>query len=495
MPLTHGGIIWCVIAWLAYTRVSRVGDREETLISPALQQQRIAAYAAAKGLDIEELDPELDVSGGRVERPVLDEAIARVERGEAAGIIVAQLDRLSRMDIVDALHVIRRIEAAGGEVIAVAENFDATTPEGRLGRNVFLALGEMQLDRYKLQFKAAKRQAVERGIWPTSRVPIGYRLDDDRHLEPDPRQAPRIAAAFRRRARGESWAELGRFLAMTPSGAGRVIANRVYLGEVGVTIAGERVVNACAHPAIVDRALWESAQLHKPRPSRRGNGEPALLAGIVRCASCGCMMTRGDRAYRCFPNKAAGRCPAPAHIKASTFEVLVEDAVREHLRAMAVTATARTDEVEVATRALEAAEAELAAYQEAIDIAGVGAEHFAIGMRRRVTALEQARASLGRARGSLTALPGALSAEETWAGLSGGERRHVLGSALGVVWVWKGRGLGRVKIVARGYEPANLSRPGNHRAVMVGVKWGDLPGEIRPAGAQDVEQAPGDAGA
>jgi hypothetical protein len=100
--------------WAGYTRVSRVGDRGDRLISPELQAARIRAFAVIRDLEVKILEPELDVSGGSkaLERPILSQALEGIEEGRYAGIIVAQLDRLSRMDITEALHTIRKIEAA-----------------------------------------------------------------------------------------------------------------------------------------------------------------------------------------------------------------------------------------------------------------------------------------------------------------------------------------------------------------------------------------------
>ena len=105
------------------------------------------------------LPPELDVSGGKASRPILDGAISAVERGEADGIIVSQIDRLSRMAMSSALTVIERIEGAGGQVIAVAENVDPTTPEGRMARNMFLSLAAMQRERNADAIADAKARA------------------------------------------------------------------------------------------------------------------------------------------------------------------------------------------------------------------------------------------------------------------------------------------------------------------------------------------------
>jgi hypothetical protein len=45
-------------------------------------------------------------------------------------------------------------------VIAVAENFDATTPEGEMARNMFLSVNHMYWRRARLGFANAKRQVV-----------------------------------------------------------------------------------------------------------------------------------------------------------------------------------------------------------------------------------------------------------------------------------------------------------------------------------------------
>lgn len=475
--------------WLGYTRVSRVGDRAETLISPELQAARIDAYAKGRGLSVEHLEPELDVSGGQASRPVLDEAIERVRCGEAAGIIVAQLDRLSRMDITDALRTIRRI--GDDRVIAVAENFDAATPEGRLARNMFLAVGQLQLDRYKASFAAAKRQAVERGIWPMPIVPIGYSLGEDRRLVVCRDSAPRVLAAFEARAAGEPWRVVGELLDRGDSGARKVIRNRVYLGEVRLRVGGESVVCRRAHEAIVTPALFEAAQLRAPRPARRGN-PPALLAGILRCAGCRCAMSpvyqRGFRGYRCTGRqKAGGRCREPALVAASSVEPYVEQVALDAIGALRAAGSA--DElVGEANERLVAAEAELEAFQAATAAAEVGAEHFASGMRRRVGEVEAARRELAAAR--LRAPAGVEHADlrSLWASLDVEQRRHLLRSAVGVAWVWKGRGVDvaqRVRVIAAGYEPQDLPGPGFGRSQLRPVaRDADLPGEIGPKAAQ-----------
>jgi DNA invertase Pin-like site-specific DNA recombinase len=454
--------------WLGYARVSRVGDRVETLISPDQQAERIKSYAVSRGLSVRMLAPELDVSGGTVERPILSAAIEEIERGEAAGLIVAQLDRLSRMNIVDALQTIRRIEQAGAQVIAVAENFDAGTPEGRMGRNVFLAMGEMQLDRYKQQFRNAKEQAVRRGIWPGPVAPIGYEKGPDRRLQPNA-DASLVVRAFELRAGGASWPALARALEMGLTSVRKVVLNRVYLGEIHM---GEWQ-NLAAHEPIVSRDLFEAAQIYHPPPPRSPRKSPALLAGLVRCASCGYRMSVDSHAgiYKCRPHKATGRCPAPALVSQRKLERIVSDTVDTHMQATSLRfqAVERGDAVAEAEADLNVAEAELAAYQRAVKVSDVGAEHFAEGMRQRVEAVEVARRALARARLAAPALPSGGPGD-----LSDAQRRQGLRGALGVVWVRKGRAGAGIRIVAAGFEPSHFGP----------IDWSDadLPGEIGAVG-------------
>ena len=455
--------------WLAYVRVSRVGDRADTLISPDQQLERIRDYASRRRLEVEALEPELDVSGGRVQRPILEAAIRRVESGEAEGIIVAELDRLSRMSIRDALATIERI---GDErVIAVAENFDVGTPEGVMARNVFLSVHQMYLDRSKVRFRAVKEQAVRRGIWPAPKAPIGYLRGPDRCLVTDPDTAPLVVRAFEERSRGAPWSVVADILGRGVSGAGKVIANRVYLGEVRLEVAGEDVVNPSAHEPLVTRAVWEAAQLEHPPPPR--SGRPALLGGLVRCSGCKRTMTPDSEVYRCFARNAGGRCESPAIVSRRRLESLIERTFLALVGDISYRGVEDTSELKAASERAEQADAELRAYQLATS--ALDAEHFSEGMRSRVEAVEDARRDLATAqlRTQPTGIGGDVAA--LWPGLDVEGRRHLLRSALGVIWIRKGRPAD-VKVVT--VKPGGLSRPGRHAGAIVPLEWVDLEGEI-----------------
>lgn len=68
------------MVWAGYVRVSFVGGREGTRFrSPRDQADSLRAWARARGEPIEILDPDLDESGGTLDRPSLQQALEGIE--------------------------------------------------------------------------------------------------------------------------------------------------------------------------------------------------------------------------------------------------------------------------------------------------------------------------------------------------------------------------------------------------------------------------------
>lgn len=80
-----------------YIRVSKVAGREgESFIAPEVQRKKIHAWAELHDVEIVAWWEELDQSGKKRDRPMLQQALTRCEAGETGGIIVARLDRFAR---------------------------------------------------------------------------------------------------------------------------------------------------------------------------------------------------------------------------------------------------------------------------------------------------------------------------------------------------------------------------------------------------------------
>jgi DNA invertase Pin-like site-specific DNA recombinase len=477
--------------YAGYIRVSRVGDRAKTLISPKLQKREILGWASGRDVELEMLKPELDQSGGKDQRPILQAAIDRIEYGELDGIVVWNFARFTR-SLASSLRFLEAIEGVGGELHSASQPVDPDTPSGRMTRNFFFSIAQAEREEAAAGFEKAKADAIARGVWTAPHVPFGFVKNEDRRLEPHPTEAPVRAEIIRRRGGGgATWRQLRDYVSeqtgrnFTIDAVINMVSSRVNLGEVR---QGEHV-NPNAHPAIVDRATFEAAQVRQPK-APRGDHDEALLAGLLRCSGCSRTASPrfrgGRRSYSCRKFHSAGECPAPANVN-DEVEDLVVRTLFEHAKDLAYTSSQRTDAVEEARVRLEEAEAELVLYQETVRISDVGAEYFQAGMRSRAQAVEAARRELARAQlAAPRVLPGTLA--KIWPNLNVAERRQVLRSSFGVVWVRRDTDEGlpiadRVRIVAAGFEPPDLSGSGRHAGGLVTLhsSVGDLEGEIRVA--------------
>src|ERR671936_2625304 len=147
-----------------YIRVSRRGGREgESFIAPEVQRKKIADWAKLHEVEIVHWWEELDQSGAKLERPLFQEALARCERGETGGIVVARLDRFAR-SAVDALGSIRRLNEAGARLVSVEDGFDGSTPMGRFAIGILTLIAELELERIRDSWDSAVSAAVKRGV-------------------------------------------------------------------------------------------------------------------------------------------------------------------------------------------------------------------------------------------------------------------------------------------------------------------------------------------
>lgn len=428
---------------LGYVRVSQVKGREgASFISPDVQRERIAAQAKAGGHSILEWIDDLDEPGSRYARPGFQRALEMVESGVADGIVVARLDRFSR-SVSDAAKALERLEAAGGVLIASDLGMDTSTPSGKLMRNVLMALAEFELERIRDSWRDATAKAIGRGVYVSAKVPVGYERGDDGRLVREPRAAEAVRSVFLSRAAGTSWssicerldAELPQAGAWTPQRLQWIIRNRAYLGES----RQGAVVNPDAHEPLVSRVEFEAAQSNRKR--REWRGEPRLLSGLVRCATCGYSLRRDyarrDFArYSCGARKARGVCSHPVTIGADRLDAYVSEAFLARLadEPVVLEGTPIEDSLAEAVAALEQAEAELAAFRSTNLVTVLGEAAFASGITERAVTVTQASARVAELRQSQT-MPTAADVIAEWGDLAIPERRSVLAAALRTVLV------------------------------------------------------------
>jgi DNA invertase Pin-like site-specific DNA recombinase len=476
-----------------YIRVSRKGGREgESFISPEVQRKKIADWAKLHDIEIVQWWEEIDQSGAKLQRPMFQEALARCDRGETGGIVVARLDRFAR-SAVDALESIKRLNEAGARLVSVEDNFDGSTPMGRFAIGILTLIAELELERIKDSWRTAVREAVGRGVHISARPPTGYKRDETGRLVRDEPAATIIREAFLRRALGASWAELATYLeseAVYPTtgnkhwskvGVAGMLKNPVYLGQA----RSGSVVNESAHEPIVTRAEFDASQATKTLLRTRDNSiaSQALLGGLLRCGGCGHTLkvtgTTNQKTglrqpvYYCVGRYASGPCPARASARASTIDDYVESQVLgaiEREDGLVAEARQASEKLSGAERALAEAEHELNLFLANPKLLTILGEKRALeGVELRQAAVDEARRELGQLR-TQTALVNDLTdgdVLQAWPNLGPQEKRRLLHGFLETVVLERAgaRGRkappigGRTRIVMRGGQVLVAKNP------------------------------------
>jgi site-specific DNA recombinase len=451
-----------------YIRVSDVGGREgDRYASPSLQRKAIEDAAKRIGERLCEVVTEEDVSGAkRAEHRGLGYLIERCERGESSGIIVSNIDRLSRGSLKESAEIYERLDQVGARLIAALEGVDSHAPGAELTFGMLALIARQQWRRIQRSWKSARSRAIDRGAYPT-KTPWGYDRDEDGRLVPNEGLAPIIRDLFARRARGATISDLAAFLADVPpptserasgswshSTIAQVLRNPAYTGEAR---HGE-FLNENADPAILSRAEFDAVQV--ARPIRTPKGDPrsneALVAGIARCAGCGHTLKivqgyGGKLRYYCKGPYSSGTCPARCLIRVDELDPYVEDwflaAIRDEVRiAKAVEANGKLD---TAQQALELAEARLAAYVETADT--LDRKLYLRGLEARQRTVELAKLDLAELHSRASLLGDAPSGDlvATWPDLSVVEKRRLIAALVDGIRVSKGDGdaVGRVQLV------------------------------------------------
>ena len=386
-----------------YVRVSdRRGRKGPSYISPSEQRDAIARWAEYKQVTIDQWHVDEDRTGGNHERPGLELAVDRATSGTTSGIVVAKVDRFSRMT-EHGLRDLRVLREANARLVFVLEDIDTSGPLGRLVYTLMLAHAEYFLEQIKAGWIAAKTRAVERGAY-ISRTPFGYQRNDDGTISPHPVEAKLVKEAFRLAA--SSLHNAANYLAShddrvwTITTTRRMLGRKVYLGKTDIgEFAGD------THDPLVSRAQWEAAQ--HDRPSRRGSGD-FPLTGLCECGTCGHSMVGGHggqdsklRVYKCGARAAnratnTGRCAAGVVISADRLERYLRDKARPMLAGyrFEIDYAEDTEQLADLETALADAEHELDQFANDLTARRLLGDRYHASLQVRADAVEDARAEL-----------------------------------------------------------------------------------------------------
>jgi DNA invertase Pin-like site-specific DNA recombinase len=486
-----------------YIRISRVGDRGgESYISPDIQAKAITRKAKEIGRAVILHEPEENVSGGTMNRPIFNTIMDRIRSGESGGMVVYKLDRFAR-NLIGGYQALAEIAALNALFVSASEpQFDFSTPSGRMILQQHLMFAEYWREISKESWANSVTHAVGRGIHPGPYGAYGYDRTESGRFVIVADVAPFVQEAYRLRveermpyraiadflndqapprADGRPWAG---------SSVQRMITRRVYRGEafygrIQNKTGKDAVVNTDAHEPLISEELFLAANQPVQAWSKKRQGDDALLQGLVRCAGCRYRASPGMsgkiRTYHCHRRHVSGLCPAAASVSRPRLERYVDQLVADelHRRLGAFVGTADSDELHRAKEELADARTALNEMRSDTTARKRLGSRWLDFIEPYVAEEERASAKLADiASRTATSVTGMTA--DAYLTLSPSDRRAVLGAMIDAVMILRrppgaptGRGTrplddSRVLVLWRGQAPPDL--PAKSRFAADGIK-------------------------
>ncbi|MER7768232.1 recombinase family protein [Kitasatospora sp. NPDC096140] len=153
----------------------RVSTAREDMISPELQEHTCRKFAIGEGMNVIDVVPDLDLSGGDFAKRRIGEIIARIASGEADVVLVYRWDRFGR-NLEQSLINLSTLEGVGGTAKSATENFDTKTAAGRFARNNMLGLADLQREQIGEGWQRTLARRLRNGLPHNGHPRFGYRL-------------------------------------------------------------------------------------------------------------------------------------------------------------------------------------------------------------------------------------------------------------------------------------------------------------------------------
>lgn len=306
-----------------------------------------------------------------IKRPAVQLLLMQARVGGFAVVLFKGISRFAR-DTVDALVMLRTLQAYGLRVISFEENYDSEKESAELIFTMHSAVAQYESEKIGIRVRVGNFEKARAGKW-AGRVPDGYQLDpESKQLLVHLKRAEVIRQIF-----GYAQAGLGNYrIAQRLNEMGivtsegrtwtavkvqRIIENPVYMGDV---MYGRRIRKlvppapeepftrryqvmwnsdteavACAqnvHPAIVSREVFSRVQKSPDQLMRQGRiGHPHGLTGLIFCACGEAMKVKNSghhvTYFRCLGAGRIDRVCRQPYLRMDAVETAVQAALHRDL--------------------------------------------------------------------------------------------------------------------------------------------------------------------
>ena len=245
-------------------------------------------------------------------RPIFNEMLDRIEKGDASGILAWHPDRLARNSL-DGGRIIYLVDTGKIADMRFPTYWFEPTSQGKFMLAIAFGQSKYYVDNLSENIRRGIRQKLHNGIWPHI-APLGYLNDKvSRMIVPDPERAPMVRKAFELHATGTYTLDR---LHQTVNALGltnrsgkplsrsqyhRLLQNPIYYGVIAV----KEEHYSGKHEPLITKDLFDTVQAVMNRKSKPKAPElkPYLYRGMFRCGECGCFITaetqKGHNYLRC----------------------------------------------------------------------------------------------------------------------------------------------------------------------------------------------------
>ncbi len=297
-----------------YVRKS-TDEPERQVLSIEAQLFELREYARKEGLHIvrEFVESKTAKEPGR---DIFNDMIARIEEGEAEGIVAWHPDRLAR-NSVDGGRVIYLIDTGKITTLKFPTFWFDSTPQGKFMLNIAFGQSKYYVDNLSENIRRGIRQKLRNGIWPAY-APLGYVNDKEKRcIVIDKPKAKLIKKAFELYASGEyPLSEIRKKIniaglvgkkskLLSVSNYQYMLKNPIYYGVIRYN--GEMYDGK--HEPIITKKLFDTVQEVMKRKSKpKGRRlKYYVYRGFFRCGECSCFITtetqKGHNYLRCTKRK------------------------------------------------------------------------------------------------------------------------------------------------------------------------------------------------
>ncbi len=325
-----------------YARYSCDNQREESIEG---QLRECREFAARKGYTLVGSYIDRAVSAKTDNRPEFQRMVKESSGGLFDVVIVWKLDRFAR-NRYDSAHYKAALRKNGVKVVSATE----VISEGAEG-----IILESVLEGYAEYYSAELSEKVIRGMTENALkcqynggfVPVGYKIDEQKHYQIDELTAPFVKEAFLMYINGKQIKDIVKYLddnevrssqgnKISKTAVTAILQNRKYIGEYQY----RDVVVPDGMPAIISKELFALAmdrlEKNKYAPSTYKADERYLLSTKLICGCCGATMVgesgtgRNDKKYhyyKCSNAKKKKDCKKRTVRKADIEEVVLRKTV------------------------------------------------------------------------------------------------------------------------------------------------------------------------